>query len=87
MLDRSPVGDRALCFSNRGLPKECASLFEALLEENGQRLEMDVAGNPLLYGDRLLLRQALVNIVDNAIKHTPRGGTRMIRVRQDNSHI
>ena len=78
--------DRALVSATE-IAKGCASLFEALLEENGQRLEMDVAGNPLLYGDRLLLRQALVNIVDNAIKHTPRGGTITIRVRQDNSHV
>ena len=28
-----------------------------------------------------------MNIVDNAIKHTPRGGTITIRVREDSSHV
>jgi heavy metal sensor kinase len=78
--------ERALVSATE-IAKGCASLFEALLEENGQRLKVDAAGDPLLYGDRLLLRQALVNIVDNAIKHTPRGGTITIRVREDSSHV
>lgn len=69
------------------IARGCASLFEALLEENGQRLEMEAEGDPMLYGDPLLFRQALVNIVDNAIKHTPRGGTITIRVRNDSSHV
>ena len=35
----------------------------------------------MLYGDWLLLRQALVNIVHNAIKYTPRGGMIALRIR------
>ena len=69
------------------IAKGCASLFEALLEENGQLLRVNATGDPLVYGDRILLRQTLVNIVDNAIKHTPRGGTITIRVREEDSHV
>ncbi|HYI96251.1 MAG TPA: ATP-binding protein [Bryobacteraceae bacterium] len=69
------------------IARGCAALFEALLEENGQLLRVSVAGDPLVHGDRLLLRQALMNIVDNAIKHTPRGGTISIRVGEENGHV
>jgi signal transduction histidine kinase len=74
-------------FPANDLARECASLFEALLEENGQYLAVHVSGNPMFYGDWLLLRQALVNIVDNAIKHTPRGGTITIRVREAGTDV
>ena len=78
--------DSAL-ISATDIAKNCASLFEAVLEENGQKLDVDISGNPLLWGDRLLLRQALINIVDNAIKHTPSGGTITIRVRQEENQV
>jgi heavy metal sensor kinase len=63
------------------LARECASLFEVLLEENGQQLTVEGSEDAMLRGDWLLLRQALVNIVHNAIKYTPRGGRIALRIR------
>ncbi len=68
-------------FSAMDLARECTSLFEALLEENGQTLVVNAVEDATLYGDWLLLRQALVNIVHNAIKYTPRGGTITLRIQ------
>ncbi len=62
-------------FPAMDLARECASLLEVLLEENGQRLIIDAVEDATLFGDWLLLRQALVNVVHNAIKYTPHGGT------------
>jgi heavy metal sensor kinase len=73
--------------STKEITKSCASLFEALVEENGQRLELEIDGDPMLYGDPLLFRQALVNIVDNATKHTPRGGLITIRVHSGEDQV
>ena len=67
--------------------KGCASLFEVLLEENAQTFRLEASGDPLVSGDRLLLRQALVNIIDNAIKYTPRGGAITLGVRTDGMHV
>jgi heavy metal sensor kinase len=74
-------------FAAADLANECASLFEVLLEENGQQLTIQTDDDARLRGDWLLLRQALVNIVHNAIKYTPRGGTIAIRVRADGDRV
>jgi len=47
--------------------------FEAWAEEHGVLLRL--AGAAELPGDRLMLRRALSNLIANAIRHTPRGGT------------
>jgi heavy metal sensor kinase len=74
-------------FPASDLARECVSLFEAVLEENGQRLVVDSSDDAMLYGDWMLLRQALLNVVHNAIKYTPRGGTITIRVRSAERNV
>ncbi len=63
------------------LVKDSASLLEVLADEKGQRI--DVHGDPALTAevDGLILRQALINLLDNAIKHSPRGASVLIDVR------
>ncbi|HEX9008961.1 MAG TPA: ATP-binding protein [Holophagaceae bacterium] len=57
-----------------GLLEEVRGFFEASAEEAGVALR--IAGAPgTLPGDRLLLTRALHNLVANALRHTPRGGT------------
>jgi heavy metal sensor kinase len=74
-------------FDAGDLLRECVSLFEVLLEENGQRLSVESSGDLRLRGDRLLLRQALLNVLHNAIKHTPRGGSMRMSAREDAARI
>ncbi|MBQ3425343.1 MAG: HAMP domain-containing protein [Clostridia bacterium] len=45
-----------------------------LARENGIELECSVRETLLITGDALKLQQVLYNIIDNAIKYTPRGG-------------
>jgi heavy metal sensor kinase len=66
------------------LAEECASIFEPLLEENHQQLVIEKEETCILTGDWLLLRQAVFNVVHNAIKYTPHGG--MINIRNGSSH-
>jgi len=57
------------------LAREVHDLFdfyEALADERTIRLEMQ--GEGVVQGDRLMLRRALNNLLSNALRHTPAGG-------------
>ena len=50
---------------------EAAGLVEVLAEEKRQRIAIDGDRELRVSGDRLILRQAVVNLLDNAIKYSP----------------
>jgi heavy metal sensor kinase len=62
------------------LVNEASALVDVLAEEKQQRIS--VRGEPTLVvsGDRLILRQALVNLIDNAIKYSPTGAEIVVQV-------
>jgi signal transduction histidine kinase len=64
----------------RELAEDVVGYLGVLAEEKGQSLTVEVAGAPRGLGDRMVLRQSLINLVDNAIKYTPGGGRIVIRV-------
>lgn len=63
-------------FDLRDLVRDAASFIAVLAEEAGVRLELDLpaAATPAI-GDWTTLRQATINLVDNAIKHSPHGAS------------
>ena len=58
---------------------DVSELYEPLAEEKHVTLMLVKAGETVVEGNRSLISQALVNLVDNAIKYTPPGGRVMIR--------
>ncbi len=63
------------------LAKESAALLEVLAEEKHQTIVVDGDPSLTVRGDRLILRQALINLIDNAVKYSPSGADIEVRVR------
>jgi signal transduction histidine kinase len=56
------------------LVRDASELYEALAEDKNQTLTLKLMPHLQVQGDRDLLFQALVNLLDNAVKYTPSGG-------------
>ena len=70
-------------FSAMDLAREASGLFEVLVEEKNQRITVQGDESVKVKGDRVFLRQALVNIIHNAVKYSPAGGTISVRVQYE----
>ena len=57
------------------LARDVSASLQVLAEERGQRIQLGLNAEPSVVADRLVLREALTNIVDNAIKHGPATST------------
>ncbi|HEY0185169.1 MAG TPA: HAMP domain-containing sensor histidine kinase [Rhodopila sp.] len=54
---------------------EVADLYGALAEDRGIVLKLDTPEAIPAYGDKAMIQQAIANLVDNAVKFSPDGGT------------
>jgi heavy metal sensor kinase len=55
------------------LATEVAALLSVLVEEKGQIVSVQGNSRLLVEADRVILQRAVVNVVENAIKYSPRG--------------
>lgn len=62
---------------------EVSDLYEDAAEAAGIELHADVPAQLVVSADRDRLRQAIANLVDNAIKYTPRGGRVEVKAAAD----
>ncbi|TCZ52755.1 sensor histidine kinase [Roseicella aquatilis] len=55
--------------------RDAAEAYLPLAEDKGLRLSLDAAGPVQIFGDPALVAEAVMNLLDNAVKFTPAGGT------------
>lgn len=69
------------------LTRDAVSSLGILAEERNQRVTVDAGEGMAVTADRLVLREAVTNVVDNAIKYSPRDSTIHIRVHADDHEV
>jgi heavy metal sensor kinase len=65
------------------LAREVIASLGILAEDRQQRMRVDAADDVRVLADRLVLRDAITNVIDNAIKYSPGGSTIDVRVQRD----
>jgi len=76
-LSRAETGQAKLSFDVVDLcdlAQEVAGHLGVLAEERSQSIAVERVGTPVAFADRVVVRQAVINLVDNAIKFSPEGG-------------
>ena len=89
LLARADAGQLPLNLSRfyfDELAAECLRAVRTLAAQKGVSLHADAIAEMPLCGDESLLRQMLLNLLDNAIKHTPSGGSITVKCVKDNGH-
>ncbi|MEM5517867.1 HAMP domain-containing sensor histidine kinase [Henriciella sp. AS95] len=85
-LDAGAEG-RMVKFDIHDLMTEMADLYEPACEDAGLTFKSDIGTGLMVLGDRDLIAQAVSNLLDNAVKYTPTGGSIRFLVRRGSSDI
>jgi signal transduction histidine kinase len=84
-LEAAGATPKSASFDPSQLAADIAELYEPACEEHGLDFKAELAPGLSVRGDREFLAQALANLLDNAVKYTPRGGAIMLRSRRRSS--
>ena len=91
LLARSDSGSEPLDFEDVKLMPflgEIAQDLELLVQDKGLRLELGPLQDLKVRGDRVKLKQLFLNVLDNAVRYTPAGGSITASlVRRDSSAV
>ncbi len=74
-VENGALGNRFTHFDLGAVCAEVVDFYEPLAQSKSIEMTVDVRGPAPMRGDVDLMREAVSNLVDNAIKFTPEGGT------------
>jgi len=89
-LSRADAGQilmKVEVFSVADIMQEAADLLDVLIEEKRLNFHFESDKNAFVRGDRMILRQAAVNVLHNAVKFTPAEGSISARVFCEGSRV
>jgi heavy metal sensor kinase len=87
-ISRADSGQIRLQFARTDLlpvVQQASMLLEVLAEEKDQVFSLEGDGSIQVMADSVILRQVIINLLDNAIKFSPRGGHISVRVLRGDS--
>jgi heavy metal sensor kinase len=70
-----------------GIVRQACELFEPTAEDKKVNLSCDVPDRTYLTGDTPMIQRMLSNLLDNAIKYTPSGGTVNVTVSESKAQV
>jgi len=85
-IDGAMIASTATEMDLSELVAELADAHVAVAEDMGRTLRHDIAPGIRLAGDRELLAQLLINLIDNGLRHTPVGSEVIVTLARSDRH-
>jgi signal transduction histidine kinase len=92
LMDISEAESGAMPLVRETLPlgnvlERAIDLYRDVAETKGVALTVQADPDAIISGDRVRLEQVAANLIDNAVKYTPRGGRVAASVRRGGDHV
>ncbi len=87
-LDSLPGLPRSMPVDVGAVVRRAADLLTTAVDKKSQTLNIQVINRlPAVVGNPDYLERAVANLIDNAVKYTPTGGTIQVTARSENGHV
>lgn len=91
VLSRFDSGQSEMTFSVFDLKKSLDSIYNALIleaEKHGMHMTLDIPQDlPDIEGDRSRIEQVVINVISNAVRYTPEGGSIAIKATRVSDRV